>query len=422
MMKSPKSNSLIFAAIISIVLLFISYCLKNSPKPMTGKETGIIKRIEKKRRDKDKNKEWLDSLLMINTCYDLDLVNHYGTYIFEDSNDTIIGKEGNQAIVNRKDLFLFLNQIKDYDYKYILLDIQLDDLEYSQDDTSSSVFYSDSLKNLILQMERICIPRSELFSLDKKLYPKAGWADYRISYKESGFIKYPLLKDEVPSMALKACDKKIDNLFSILYFDKQRLCQNNVIVQFSSLPITNDISSYPFASINNNTSKRNYLDLAFDPWNIMISRELVSNKIVLIGDFFSNDIHNTFAGQQPGVMIHANAYINLMTGKHLVNWWVVLLLYIIYCGFSYFIISGKKLTEIKIIGPLLKPLLVFPLVNFLISFISFGLVFLLLSCCLYSVADYYYSIWLPSLWFSALPHVVQYIKEIISKHKKQEKQ
>ena len=436
-MKSPKSNSLIFAAIISIVLLFVSYCLKNSPKPTTGKEAVFIKSIEKTRteKDKNKNKEWLDSILMVNTCYDLDLVNHYDMLLFEPdkvTNDTTMQsprkrkKRGNQAVVNRKDLFLFLKQIKDYNYKYIILDIQLDDLnDSSYNDTSSSVIYNDSLKNLILKMKRICIPRSELFSLDKKLYPIAGWAYYRISYKESGFIKYPLTKDETPSMALMAYDNKgIDNYFNLLYFDKHRLCQNNLIVQFSNLPLSADDLLNPHDSTGDKKSKVKFIDLASDHWRELLSRELVANKlvsnnIILIGDYFSNDIHDTFAGQQPGVLIHANAYINLKDGKHLVNWWVVLLLFAVYYAFSYYIICGKKLREVRIIGPILKPLLVFPLVNFFVSFISFGLVFLLLSCCLYSFADYYYSILLPSLWFSVLPHIIQYYQESKSNRKKQ---
>ena len=426
-MKSRRTIRLIIAAILSFVLLFVSYCLKNSPKPMTGRETSYIKKIEKRRREKgvDKSKKWYDSLLMVNTCFDLDLVDHCGLYEVEDPNGvikTLKEKEGKQAITNRKDLFLLLKQIKDYNYRYILLDVQLDDLPCSSDDSSSSLLYADSLKNLIMQMERICVPRSELFPLDKKLYPQAGWADYRISYKESGFIKYPLLKNEMPSMALKAYDKKIYSFLDILYFDKLRLCQNSVIVQFSNLPMIDDVSSNPFASTDNSLREEHFFDLAFDLWKIMFSRELVENKIILIGDFFSNDIHNTFAGQQPGVMINANAYINLMQGKHLVNWWVVLLLFIVYYVLSCFILSGKKLAEIRIIGPLLKPLFVFPLVKFLVSFISFWLVFLLISCCLYSFADYYYSIWLPSLWFSALPHFAQYYQELKSNRKKQEKQ
>lgn len=378
-----------------------------------GKEASILKKLEKvlygKHNKFDDIYKWQDSIVLVNTCYDMQLVENYEllseSYTIEGKNVTIIDsiKFGNQAITNRKDLYDFLKTISQFDYKYVFLDIQLPKI-------SDSTHYDDSLKYLLLKMNNVCVPNSELFVLDSVLTPISGWADYRTSLKDNGFVKYPLLIDDKASVALKMDNNRsIKPFANIMYLDGKSLCQNSITISFFDFSLKNTSENI---WEGNSDNIRRYIDLATDDWR-NIEESTVSNKIIVIGDLFSNDIHDTFAGKQSGALIHLNALLNIINGKHLVNWWIVIMLFIVYFITTYCIMSKKTLMEFLAEKPLLHSILSLPLVRFVLSFVSWWMVFMGVSIILYRFAGgYYYSLFLPSIWFAILPHSVQYYEEL----------
>ena len=342
---------------------------------------------------------WSDSVLIVNTGYDKQLIPHYeGVF-----------KEGEEAITDRKKLYYFLKKAKEYDYKYIVLDIQVDGINSD---------YNDSIKSLVLQMRDICIPRSEQFDHESILDPVAVWVDYNITPTETGFTKYKLLHNGHSSMALHLYSKRggadIKRVCGLFYFDRGRLCQKTLI------PVRDYITTYIENTQGNELKLQDgvyseslpYKNLGSDFCGDDDIGRSVKDKIVVIGNLVgTEDMHDTFAGRMPGMLININAYIGLVHGLHLVNFIVVILLFLLYTGISMYYLYGVRIFFRKKVKYRIAEFFEIPIVKLCLSFLGFSLVFVLLSVILYCTVDYYYSTLLPSIWFTVFSHVVKYCRE-----------
>ena len=311
-----KRKEIYWILINIVVLLFGNYLLNNCALPFTGLESTIIKHYEsfKSNRFPHTNKtNWVDSIYLINTCYDLELIDLYEESFF---------CKGKIAITNRKDLYLFLKKAHELDnYRYILLDLEIDEIEST---------YNDSIKTLIMEMRDLCIPRSQNFSgYDKRLDSNAGWVDYATIPGETGFVKYELFSDGKVSLPLKMYnDLYKHNAFcklGPLYFDNYALSQKTIVPNFnvkflSSNSVNGKISTTDYEYHNLGTD-------IIDGNNVAD----IDNRIVVLGDFFSAyDLRDTYVGKMPGAIINLNTFINLAEGKHKIQWGIVLLITIVY--------------------------------------------------------------------------------------------
>ena len=321
-----------------MVLLFGNYLLNNCSLPFTGLESTIIKHYEsfKSNRFPHTNKtNWVDSIYLINTCYDLELIDYYGESEF---------LKGKIAITNRNNLYRFLKKAHELDtYRYIILDLDIDEIESA---------YNDSIKTLIMEMRDICIPRSQDFSVyDNRLDSKAGWVDYATIPGETGFVKYELFCDGKLSMPLKMYNDlyKHDAFCKLgpLYFDNYALSQKTIIPNFNVKFLSSN-------SVNGKISKTDYeyQNLGTD---IIDGNNVadINNRIVVIGDFFSaSDLRDTYVGKMPGAIINLNTFIDLADGKHKIQWGIVLIITIIYMILLIWTIrSAIFLKRIKVLFP-----------------------------------------------------------------------
>lgn len=401
-----------------LALLAFTYMLNNCSIPFSGAETGTLKLYEHTKKYLsaklesytdgkcslyDKDLSWSDSITLINTSFDKTLVDYYGDRDFT---------QGKIAITDRKDLYDFLKIADRFkEYKYIILDIALDD---------KGLLYDDSLALLISQMNNITVARSEKYGLMDALSSKAGWVDYYKMPYETGFTKYLFGTKEQQSLALRVYNERnnknaITSIFGLLYFDGLRLCQRNSILDYDIRFLQRENTSLS----SQNKGLYAYQNLGTDFYDSRIVndtnrinkkdkvRACVKNKIVVIGDFLGDDIHDTYVGKMPGALINLNAYLTLQTGGHLVNLFQVILLFFFY--FSLYIIKDRY-SYIKEKNSLLQ----LDFAQILIGIIGWGFVFNIVALILYVFFDTLYNPWLPTLWFTFIPQCVKLFKSFHS--------
>lgn len=401
-----------------LALLAFTYMLNNCSIPFSGAETGTLKLYEHTKKYLsaklesytdgkwslyDKDLSWSDSITLINTSFDQTLVDYYGDRDFP---------QGKIAITDRRDLYDFLkiaNQFKEY--KYIILDVALD---------NKGLLYDDSLALLISQMNNITVARSEKYGLMDALSSKAGWVDYYKMPYETGFTKYIFGTREKQSLALRVYNERnnknaITSILGIIYFDGLRLCQRNAILDYDIRFLQRESTSFTsqkkdiFACPNlgtdfydsrivNNANKIN---------NKAKVRSCIKNNIVVLGDFLGDDVHDTYVGKMPGVLINLNAYLTLQDGGHLVNLFQVILLFFFY--FSLYIIKNRY--------SYIKEKISFLQLDFaqiLIGIIGWGFFFNIVALILYVFFDTLFNPWLPTLWFTFIPQCVKLFKSLHS--------
>ena len=394
-----------------LALLTLSYMLNNYHTPFSGAETGTLKWYEHKKKYfsdvlesytdgkwslYNKDLSWNDSITLINTSFDQILVDYYGDRDFP---------QGKIAITDRKDLYDFLKIANHYkEYKYIILDIALDNKE---------LLYDDSLALLIPQMNNITVARSAKYGLMDSLLPKAGWVDYYKIPEETGFTKYLYGTNERQSLALRVYNERnnknaIKSLLGILYFDGLRLCKRNSILYYDIRFLQQESSSLNF-QIKNNYAYQNLGTDFYDSTIVNNTNRInktnkvrgsVKNKIVVIGDFLGDDIHETYAGKMSGALINLNAYLGLQNGDHLVNPFQVVLLFLFY--FVLYIIKDR-FCYIKEKYSFLQ----LDFAQILIGIIGWGSFFNIVALFLYAFFDTFYNPWLPTLWFTVVPQFVK---------------
>jgi hypothetical protein len=78
-----------------------------------------------------------------------------------------------------------------------------------------------------------------------------------------------------------------------------------------------------------------------------IISESFKNRIIVIGDFYDRDIHQTVIGDMPGPLILLNTFLTLENRENIIEFPLILILFIGYFLISFDILSSKYITERK---------------------------------------------------------------------------
>jgi hypothetical protein len=70
--------------------------------------------------------------------------------------------------------------------------------------------------------------------------------------------------------------------------------------------------------------------------------ELFEGKILLIGDWTENDMHDTIRAEQPGIAVLYNAYLLLRDEKNTLPWYLLLILLLLFWGVAATAIWNKS--------------------------------------------------------------------------------
>lgn len=383
-MNYISNKRLTQSILLGIAMLLTSYLVGNTAYPLNG-EQEVLNSVDIVKSLLQINKDSVpDDALLVNVCYDKQLVPY-------DEDGMPVG---NYAITDRRKLLAFLKAARKADnYQYIMLDVIFEKGIHSDVD--------NELFNLIATMPRIVIPCHDDVELaDSRLQAKAANSDYSITSGESGFTRFQFLHDTIPSMPLamyRGLTRNSITRHGLLFSSNGKLCKNALTLK---LPIRMS-GEY----INRDTQlERSYVNLGTDILDIdsiIPIAEQTKGKVIVIGDF-SNDIHSTYAGLLPGSVICLNAYYALLRGDHLVNWWITLLILLVYITATYVIISDVSLVRF----------VKFRLVRIGLSFVGIAAVLYLLALALYLCFDYVYNMVMPGYAFAAIVTVKQIYKAI----------
>ena len=404
-----KRKRIIWSAIIAVGFLIISYCITNLHIPISG-EKAVLYKFEMYRN-------YLfpricsvpDSLLFINVAYDKEFVeatDEYGLPV------------GQTQITDRQKLLKLLQELKRRnDYKYILMDIFFDEEMYTP--TDSALFAT------ICSMPRIVIPRHKDGQLaNKALYEKAGMADYTTTYKESGFVKYPYQTDSVASMPLKMYEDITGRTIKrhwFLYTDGWKVVRKSVILAF-------DVNvNTPY----NEEGEKNWYNLGADLLGndeekglLYELPELTKGKYIAIGAMTEDDMHSTYLGKMPGLVINMDAFLALMNGHHVVSWLLTLIMYVAFFILTYLTLTQQNLKEVAQNISTKKHQRHLILLSALCTWIGYSMFLTILCISTYLLLGEIYDIFITSTLFYFLHLAVKHKdkpKEIIKIWKKRKK-
>ena len=262
--------------------------------------------------------EPMDSVVMIDVHYDKQMV---------------VERDGNLAngmvpVTSREKLLRLLTELNlRGDYRYILLDVFLEQSVSQPHDTT--------LYRLIARMPRIVIARTIGTPLaDSSLYKKAGIAQYGTAIWENDFVKYPYVTDGIPSIPLKMYQeltgRDIHRHWCNFYTD-HGLARNSVILTYE---YADDDMAWDLGSGLLGDS------IDSEPTTPGLQELDTKGKYILIGDF-EDDRHETFIGNLSGTVINFNAYLSLLRHHHLISFWLILSLFVIFTILAWQILTDS---------------------------------------------------------------------------------
>ncbi len=266
----------------------------------------------------------------INTAYDLQLIDRYDEFGFP---------VGNQPITDRQKLATLLQILNSGKIKprYIVCDIHFVD----------STAFDEALHNELKKADNIILSahlndRNEIeLPIFKDI--NRGLSDYVIGSVFDGVYKYQLIYND--SLALTPL--KIYQDMNHVEVEKKgpfvkvgdRWTLNNFIMNYRLLQ--KDIMSQEAGF--NPVSLGELLYLADED-----IQAFAANKIVVIGDFFEGDMHETLFEITAGPLILVNALLTIQNGDTVVNIWLLLIMVAVYAYLSYMVFVEGDYMEKKI--------------------------------------------------------------------------
>ena len=334
------------------------------------------------------NQDYKDALF-INVAYDKQLVDYC---------DELGMPVGNVDITDRNKLLQILTMLDSTrQYKYIFLDVRFE--KGFKTPVDSTLFLTiKNMKNIVIANH------SDIELADSILVAKSAISEYASTIVATNFARYKYLYDQdlsMPLYAYKDITGRNIKKHGFVYTCDGRICQNSLFLKFP----TDGFSEF------NQKNEKNYYNLGSDLLDYYSASDiatLTKDKLVFIGDMVE-DVHDTYAGMKPGIIITYQALQALMKNEHIVSWSLLIVLSII-----FFFISLSLYRK----SPIIKRLPLIKnshsrLLNFILSFLGYASVLFILVVLINIFFNKSVSILIPSLYFSTLNLIIKYKETII---------
>lgn len=339
-----------------------------------------------------------DSIIFVNIAYDKVLKPYNALLDETEVMCTTRDYVGSDAMTDRAKLLKFLNELDSVDYRYILLDIRFDK-GFENDSISKALFRK------IIETKRIVVARHNDCELaDSTLISKTALADYHTTFLEAGLVKYPTIYGDDKTLPGKIYEdlycREIKN-YRLFCTDNGHLCYGSI---FLTYPVR--IQTWQCRKESTETYVRMYENLGtgiLDSGHPIDYAAMFSGKIIVIGDLI-NDTHETYVGTLPGAVVNVNTYIALSRGAHIVKWWWVLFLSMVYMAIFLSIFAHKNIFDYIPRIRSSKSVVT----RFVVSLLGYSIMLLILSCLYYICMGDFYSIAFPAIYFSMLSTIVKY--------------
>ncbi|MFT7032295.1 MAG: hypothetical protein ACJA2S_000794 [Cyclobacteriaceae bacterium] len=384
-MKEKKILLLVGIIANSIAMIFFTFYLMKLPW-LAGDEKFLIwssSAVKLPYREIPSS----DEFAFINTSYDLQLIDRYDEFSFP---------VGNQVITDREKLALFLDIIgKGAEKpKYVICDVHFVDSTYADQQLHEAL---QQLDNVILSSHLNDAGQVEAPIFDDI---NRGLSDYVIGNIFDGVYKYQLIyHDSLKLTPLKMYEdisgekaKMVGPLVKI----GDRYTLNNFIMNYRLLQ--KDIID---------------LEAGFNPVSLgellfledKDIQDFTAGKIVVIGDFFENDKHETLFEITAGPLIILNAFLTIREGDTVLNIWFFLLLFAVYLYLSYMVFVEGDYMEQKIV----QKFGTIAIAKYLAGFASYITILAVLSLTTFFLFNIHLNIFFLSLAFYALDKIVGFI-------------
>lgn len=396
-MLPHRFNKVLISLGASAILLVICYLFDNAAYPL-GDKSGFLTLIETNIQKVRKPGFDKDSVIFINTGYDLDIVET---------------EQGKEIITNRKTLTKLLSDINETDFKYVIMDIRLESAFATSFDSSLVAQIKKMGNKIVVANHWDFVHHRDLLLIDdsdSSLRKRAAYCDYTATIFNTAFEKYQYNQYAGPSAALvayndmtgKTIRKHGVGKMGLFFTDGSQICFNSLFII-----IPENFSQY---RIRKNGTPL-YWNLHEDfygeeaAFNSDDLKGLCQKKIIVIGDFV-NDLHSTYMGSQPGPYLHYLALDNLKKGKHRISWWYFVVLFMLFSLIFIEISSQRKLAY------MIKPIREShnKVLHFAISLVSYGSLLTLVSGFTYLVFSRPLGVFVPTLVFTLTDLFFRYQK------------
>jgi hypothetical protein len=125
---------------------------------------------------------------------------------------------------------------------------------------------------------------------------------------------------------------------------------------------------------------------------------LVNDKIVVIGDFTENDIHDTYLGKIAGPIINLNAFEALQNNELEIPWALIFFLVTFYVMISYLMLRSPISTD-RLLDKLHMNR---TSIKYVLSFIGYSFIFTMVSGSIYLICGIDINVLIPTIWFTFL--------------------
>ena len=381
--QGSRRKSMWFSMISTFVLLLVCYLTDNiGYSLLSGPSVG--QRIEQFREFSGLSKDVIpDDVVFINIAYDRELVPVRDEYSLP---------KGNIDITNRDYLNRFLSEAEGY--RHMLLDVLISK-DYQSESDSLLVATIKSKKDISIALSE----DTEL--IDSTLLKIAGYTDYSTDILETNFVKYEFSKGSQATMPLKAYRELTGDAgfksFGPLHFHNGRLSWKCLTLRF---PTKLWIGSR-HNDENSMLEEKIILNLGSDILDTGLDiKKLIKDKIVIIGDFTEDDIHDTYLGKIAGPVINLNALEALFRNELEIPWSLVVFLFMTYTAVSYIIVRRVSFAFVtKIVSKYSKRSL---FTRYLISFLGISALLTGMAIVIYLISGCDINIIIPSLCFTLL--------------------
>ncbi len=326
-----------------------------------------------------------EDFLLINTSYQKAIIPKLDEFGFE---------LGTEAITDRKSLAEFFKKASVFNHhQFIVCDVFL---ENASPDDSLLLASVRSVKNVRFPYHR----QNKEFS--KPVIPvPVAFSDYDSDF--GNFLKYTFLQfDTCKTMALEmyqTIDKGSYKKESWYYKRNNSIALNSFIIEFPIRQFDifrDDTLGY------NSMHLQNFLSL---PDSLAI--ETLKNKIVVLGDFLEDDMHQTIYGTTAGPLIQLDAYLNLKQNRNILSGWLILYLFISYLIFSYALFFNSQIFSFAWTTKLQQS----KMGGFLFDYVKFAFCLLLMSVLSFLLFGVHLNVLVISLYFSLVEYGIEFTKK-----------
>ncbi len=315
------------AALISALLVLVCYVYWNMPYTFGYGDDQIAFIAKYKDLVSPQDRDY--DVVVVNVSYDKVLVPQYKDVMSDSGKKIGRMRVGETEIVDRKEMASLMKYLKETDnYKYILCDVAFDGRYETE--------YDEELYSTLASMRDIVVVAAD--SVPDQLASVVVSAGYRIKKTGDDFLKYNCLIDGCENVALKMW-KDItggeyeEKLWGISM--NGRRCLNSFIPDFRFILYDDLDENQENNTLENGqeyeTVVENLGTGLVDAIQYGGGLEMTfKDKIVLIGSWYDDDMHDTIVGEQPGISIIYNAYLALVNRDNHVPFMIYLMLFLLF--------------------------------------------------------------------------------------------